>query len=326
MTGKKISDLTAASALGDSDKLVVEQSGVAKSITGATIKQDAVAGLDSSIAATTGQAISAVTITDGKITASSKVSVGETNQNAFSNVKVGSSTIAAGSKTDTVELVAGTNVTLTPDTTNKKVTISASGGGGTSPIDVYSATVAITGLALDTATITLGGSVKVSDLKGSKPSALYIKNYDSATDIEFNVLMLLNVDQVAGSTYRIDGLAYCGGRKQLVISGNFSDLATTLTGTLTDVMWKKRESISLVAADWVTGSGGGYLTQTVSLTAPLKALEDIWISPDPADIEAFAEAKIYCYSGTVGATGSLEFRTIGTPTISADIDVNVVWM
>lgn len=49
----------------------------------------------------------------------------EVNQNAFSNVKVGSSTVAADSKTDTLELVAGSNVTLTPDTTNDKVTIAA---------------------------------------------------------------------------------------------------------------------------------------------------------------------------------------------------------
>ena len=49
----------------------------------------------------------------------------EVNQNAFSNVKVGDTTIAADSKTDTVELVAGDNITLTPDATNDKVTISA---------------------------------------------------------------------------------------------------------------------------------------------------------------------------------------------------------
>lgn len=49
----------------------------------------------------------------------------EVNQNAFSNVKVGSTTIAATGKTDTVELAAGTNITLTPDASGKKVTITA---------------------------------------------------------------------------------------------------------------------------------------------------------------------------------------------------------
>lgn len=47
------------------------------------------------------------------------------NQNAFSNVKVGSTTIAADTTTDTIEIAAGSNITLTPDATNDKVTIAA---------------------------------------------------------------------------------------------------------------------------------------------------------------------------------------------------------
>ena len=50
--------------------------------------------------------------------------------NTFSNIVVGSTTIAADSKTDTLTLVAGTNVTLIPDATNDKIAIAASGGGG----------------------------------------------------------------------------------------------------------------------------------------------------------------------------------------------------
>lgn len=46
----------------------------------------------------------------------------ELNQNAFSNIKVDSTTIAADTKTDTLTLV-GNNVTLTPDATNDKITI-----------------------------------------------------------------------------------------------------------------------------------------------------------------------------------------------------------
>ena len=45
----------------------------------------------------------------------------EANQNAFSNVKIGTNTISAKSKTDNLVL-EGKNVTLTPNTTNKKVT------------------------------------------------------------------------------------------------------------------------------------------------------------------------------------------------------------
>lgn len=49
----------------------------------------------------------------------------EANQNAFSNIVVGSTTIAADSKTDSLTLVAGSNVTLTTDATNDKITIAA---------------------------------------------------------------------------------------------------------------------------------------------------------------------------------------------------------
>jgi hypothetical protein len=49
----------------------------------------------------------------------------EVNQNAYSYISVGSSKLSAAGKTDTVTIAAGTNVTLTPDTTNGKITIAA---------------------------------------------------------------------------------------------------------------------------------------------------------------------------------------------------------
>ena len=47
------------------------------------------------------------------------------NQNAFTNIKVDNTTIAAGSATDTLTLAAGANVTLAPNADNNSVTISA---------------------------------------------------------------------------------------------------------------------------------------------------------------------------------------------------------
>lgn len=55
------------------------------------------------------------------------------NQNAFSNVTVGSITIAADTTTDTLTLVAGSNITLTADATNDKITIEATGTAYTHP-------------------------------------------------------------------------------------------------------------------------------------------------------------------------------------------------
>ena len=51
----------------------------------------------------------------------------EKNQNAFSNIKVGSTTVAADTATDTVTFV-GSNVTITPDATNDKITFTVADG------------------------------------------------------------------------------------------------------------------------------------------------------------------------------------------------------
>lgn len=73
----------------------------------------------------------ATTSTSGLMSSSDKTKINgissgaEVNQNAFSNVKVGNTTIAADTKTDTLELVASSNITLTPDATNDKITIAA---------------------------------------------------------------------------------------------------------------------------------------------------------------------------------------------------------
>ncbi len=52
-------------------------------------------------------------------------SAGYGNQNAFSNVQVGAKTVSADGKTDTVNLVAGSNVQITADPVSDTITISA---------------------------------------------------------------------------------------------------------------------------------------------------------------------------------------------------------
>jgi hypothetical protein len=51
----------------------------------------------------------------------------EVNQNAFSNVLVGSTTIQADAKTDTLEIVNGANITVTSDATNDRLTVAVTG-------------------------------------------------------------------------------------------------------------------------------------------------------------------------------------------------------
>ena len=72
-----------------------------------------------------GNVVSSVSVSGDTITYTKGVTALTAHQNAFSKVKVGSTTVAADSAGDTLELVTGSNVTLTPDATNDKVTIAA---------------------------------------------------------------------------------------------------------------------------------------------------------------------------------------------------------
>lgn len=76
------------------------------------------------------RALKASTTQDGLMSKEDKATLdglvasgGEVNQNAFSNIKVGNSTIEADAKTDTLEIVAGANMSVTADTSGDKVTI-----------------------------------------------------------------------------------------------------------------------------------------------------------------------------------------------------------
>ena len=82
--------------------------------------------LDNKVSTVSGKGLSTNDYTTTEKNKLSGISEGaEVNQNAFSNILVGSTTIAADGKTDTLELAAGSNITLTPDATNDKVTIAA---------------------------------------------------------------------------------------------------------------------------------------------------------------------------------------------------------
>lgn len=61
--------------------------------------------------------------TNDKDKLSSIATGAEVNQNTFSNITIGNTTIFADAKTDTLTFEAGSNVVLTPDVDNDKITI-----------------------------------------------------------------------------------------------------------------------------------------------------------------------------------------------------------
>ena len=84
----------------------------------------------------------------------------EVNQNTFSNVIIAGTTISAVNKQDSLTLVAGNNITLTPDVSNKKITITSKDTVYTHPSytskssGLYKITVDGTGHVSGTTTVT----------------------------------------------------------------------------------------------------------------------------------------------------------------------------
>lgn len=83
----------------------------------------------------------------------------EVNQNAFSNVVIGATTIAADAETDTLTLVAGSNVTIIPDAANDKITISAT---DTDTVYTHPSYTARTGVPTANQTPGFGGTFSVT--------------------------------------------------------------------------------------------------------------------------------------------------------------------
>ena len=81
--------------------------------------------LDGKVDKVEGKGLSTEDYTTAEKTKLAGIAAGaEVNQNAFSNVKVGSTTIAADSKTDTLEIAGGTGIDADGDTADGKVTLS----------------------------------------------------------------------------------------------------------------------------------------------------------------------------------------------------------
>ena len=149
-----------------------------------------------------------------------KVQTGaEINQNAFSNIKVGSQTISADSKQDTFELVAGNNISLTPNATSDKVTIALSGtisnstnatqaiqdGKGQVIADTYIKN--ITGNNTNKLTITKGNNVESTLVINN------VANADKATKANQD-----SAGQIINSTY-IKSITY-DGSNLVITKGN----------------------------------------------------------------------------------------------------------
>ena len=168
----------------------------------------------------------------------------EVNQNAFSNIKVGSTTIQSDAKQDTLELAAGTNISLVGDANNDKVTIGvtgkvASASQADNATNATKATQDKNGLQIDTNYLkrsggTMGGALKLANntlnLVGDDcffgdqniAGGFCLKGANGTTNLTF-----INKDNAT----QMASLSYAGGNliSNATIQGNLSGSATKAT-------------------------------------------------------------------------------------------------
>ncbi|WP_094605336.1 hypothetical protein SPSIL_002610 [Sporomusa silvacetica DSM 10669] len=111
----------------------------------------------------------------------------EVNQNAYSNILVGTTTIAADAKSDTLTLTAGSGITLTPDATNDKVTIAVTANGHTHT----DATTSASGFMSAASLTKLNGIATAAEVNQNAFSNVVANGVTVAADLESDTLTLI---------------------------------------------------------------------------------------------------------------------------------------
>lgn len=147
---------------------------------------------------------------------------------AYKTVKVGTTNIVA-SGSDTLEFVAGSNVTLTPNATNKTITITSTGGGGGGGGDMYKSVYDSNDDGIvngaDTATTLTGLTASVAELNildGVTATATEINVLDgiTATTTELNYVDGVTSDIQTQLNSKVDSSSLA----TVATTGAFSDL------------------------------------------------------------------------------------------------------
>ncbi len=143
----------------------------------------------------------------------------EVNQNAFSNILVSGTTIQADGKTDTLELVPGTNIALVPDATNDKVTISVTG-------TVATATKLATARTINGISFDGSGNITVADSTKAP-----IAHSSSATTYGISTASVYGHAMASSATPLVAGTAAVGtDNGKFAREGHVHPAQTTVTG------------------------------------------------------------------------------------------------
>lgn len=181
----------------------------------------------------------------------------EANQNAFSKVKVGNSTISSGAKTDTLTMIAGNNVTLTPNTDGKSVTIASKDTVYTHPTTAGSKHVPAGGANGQVLRWSSDGTAVWGEENGGDKivattgtGGAYIASVDGITALTAGVsfVMIPNVTSTkVNPTLNVNGL----GAKNIRMKISNNTTATTTLSSSNMLVANKPVRVMYDGAQWV---------------------------------------------------------------------------
>lgn len=258
----------------------------------------------------------AVALTAGSGISISGLTISSTGGNSFENIKVGSSTITAGSSTDTLEFVAGSNISLSADTSNKKLTINGSSttaSGWTDDGTIVRLTTSTDSVGIGTtapaSTLDVEGTFKVSGtttfngLTYTWPSTqsntyiLQTNGSGSLSWIDPGTLPSSNFwDQILGTiTPKIES-------QDLLIGGQASSSAKFAVLNVNSGTPTASLSAGLAGGAYLTADGTLQTTANQRLTLGGSSTGDIFISPRSASGTLALNVGSLTVNGNTGST------------------------
>lgn len=263
----------------------------------------------------------ATTSAHGLMTAADKTKLNgiatgaEVNQNAFSNITVGSTTVSADGKTDTLTLVAGSNITLTPDATNDKITIAATDTNTTYSV----ATTSANGLMSSTDKSKLEGIASGAEVNQNAFGNVKVGSVTVAADGKTDTLTL-----VAGSNVTLTGDATNDKVTIAATNTTYSDATTSAHGLMTAADKTKLNGIASGAEvnqnafSNVTVGSTTIAADGKTDTLTLVAGSNVTLTPDATNDKVTIAATNTTYTGSSPITVSGTTISHATSGVSQD--------
>lgn len=196
----------------------------------------------------------------------------QVNQNAFSYVKVGNTSIAADNATDTLTMVASTNITITPDAANDKITISAKD-------TTYSAGA---GISLSGTTFSNSGVRSITT--GSDNGTISVNTNGSSTSVAVKGL---------GSAAYTNSTAYdSAGTAQTKANEALASAQTYADTKISNMVGSSSVSTQISTHNTSTSAHNDIRTLIADLTGRLNALAD----SDDTTLDQLSEIVSYIKS------------------------------